>query len=146
MQTIETQIDIDASVEEVWSVFSDFARWPEWNSFVRKIEGTVAEGERIVVKLYPPGSRPATFKPRVVALQPNDRFHWLGRLLIPGLFDGEHQFRVESLGEGRTRFIQREEFRGLLTGLMMRLVREATTQGFEDSNRELKERVEQSGG
>ena len=104
------------------------------------------ECECIKVRLFPPGSRPATFRPTVVVFRPNDSFHWLGKLLVRGLFDGEHQFRVESLGEGRTRFVQREEFRGLLTGLMMRLVRASTTKGFEELNEALKARVEGSSG
>ncbi len=49
---------------------------------------------------------------------------------------------MESIGEHRTRFTQREEFRGVLVGLIMRKARDQTTQGFEAMNQALKDRVE----
>ena len=142
-QTIETDIEIDAPVEKVWGTFSDFEVWPDWNPFARSLKGRVAVGEKLEVRLEPPGGKAMTFKPKVVEFEPGRELRWLGHLLIPGIFDGEHQFRVEAIDGGRTRFTQREEFRGLLVGLLMRMVRDNTTRGFEAMNQALKERVEE---
>ena len=142
-QTIETHIEIDAPAAEVWATFGDFDKWPEWNPFVRSLQGNVAVGEKLEVRLEPPGGQAMTFKPKVIEFEQGQRLHWLGNVLIPGIFDGEHQFGVESIDEGRTRFTQREEFRGVLVGLIMRRARGQTTQGFEAMNQALKDRVEQ---
>jgi uncharacterized protein YndB with AHSA1/START domain len=44
---IATGIEIDAPPASVWAVLSDFSSYPEWNTFLRWVEGRIAEGERI---------------------------------------------------------------------------------------------------
>ena len=44
-----------------------------------------------------------TFKPRVLNAEPERELRWLGHLLVPGLFDGEHSFTIEPLQENRVR-------------------------------------------
>ncbi|HLE55364.1 MAG TPA: SRPBCC domain-containing protein [Thermoplasmata archaeon] len=61
---------------------------------------------------------------------------------IPGLFDGEHIFEIEPAGAGRTRFVQREVFRGLLVPVLARSLDRDTKRGFEEMNRALKMRAE----
>jgi len=39
---------------------------------------------------------------------------WLGRFLVPGLFDGEHYFIIAACPEGGVRFIQGGRFSGVL--------------------------------
>ena len=83
-----------------------------------------------------------TFKPKVLAAEPNRELRWLGYLLVPGVFDGEHSFTIEPLEENRVRFIQREAFEGLLVPLFARSLETNTQQGFEEMNHALKERAE----
>ena len=83
-----------------------------------------------------------TFKPKVLNAEPNRELRWLGHLLFPGLFDGEHSFTIQPLGESRVRFVQREEFKGLLVPLLARSLHNGTRRGFEEMNRALKERAE----
>jgi hypothetical protein len=83
-----------------------------------------------------------TFKPKVLNAEPNRELRWLGHLLFPGLFDGEHSFTIQPLGESRVRFVQREEFKGLLVPLLARSLDNGTRRGFEEMNRALKERAE----
>lgn len=54
-QTIETEIEIDAPVEKVCATFSHFERWPDWSPFVITLKGRVAIGEKLEVRLQPPG-------------------------------------------------------------------------------------------
>jgi hypothetical protein len=44
----------------------------------------------------------------------------LGHLLVPGIFDGEHYFLLEPIGQNRTRLTHSEKFSGLLVGLLGR--------------------------
>jgi hypothetical protein len=83
-----------------------------------------------------------TFRPIILALQPEAELRWLGRLMLPGIFDGEHQFQLEPIGEARTRLIHRETFSGLLVPLLWRKLDTQTRQGFEAMNRALKQRAE----
>ena len=86
-----------------------------------------------------------TFKPKVLHVEPGREFRWLGHFLLPGVFDGEHYFKIEALAEDRVRFVQGEIFRGLLVGLMsiMRVTGNAHL-GFQEMNQALKERAEQA--
>ena len=84
-----------------------------------------------------------TFRPTVLKAEPNRELRWLGHLLISGLFDGEHIFTIEPLGESRVRFTQREVFTGLLVPLFARGLDTDTRRGFEEMNQALKTRAEQ---
>ena len=84
------------------------------------------------------------FKPEVRKVDAQKTFRWLGHLLIPGLFDGEHIFELEPLAENLTRFIQREEFQGLLVGLFWRTLDTDTRRSFVAMNEALKKRVEEN--
>jgi len=141
MRTIHTEIGIGAPAESVWEVFVAVDRWPEWNPFARA-SGRLAAGERLTVEIRPPGKRPMTFHPTVVTFEPGRELRWLGHLLIPGLFDGEHGFRVRAEEIGRCRFEQFETFRGWLVPPLFAMAGTATRQGFEAMNSALKARVE----
>ena len=142
MKELHSEIEIDASAEVVWGILTDFASYPEWNPFVRKISGEPKVGERLEVRLEPPGSRGITLKPTVLNAEPERELRWLGHLLVRGLFDGEHSLSIHRLGEDRVRFVQGEIFRGVLVPLFARSLDNSTRRGFEEMNRALKVRAE----
>jgi len=78
----------------------------------------------------------------VLVAEPEQELTWLGHFLIPGLFDGEHRFRLEPLGDNRTRFTQSEQFEGLLVPLLAKDLDTKVRQGFEAMNQALKTRAE----
>ena len=143
MRQLRSEIEIDAPPERVWAVVTDFAAYPEWNPFIRRISGELREGARLEVRIEPPGGRGTTFKPTVRAVERNRELRWLGRLLVPGIFDGEHSFLIERQEGGRSRFVMSERFTGILVGLFKGTV-DKTATGFEQMNAALKARVEQS--
>ena len=142
MKELHTEIEIQASDERVWQLLTDFADFPEWNPFIRRASGEALTGARLEVLLQPPGGRAMTFRPTVLKAEPRRELRWLGRLLVPGLFDGEHIFSIEPLDAQRVRFMQREVFRGLLVPLFAGSLERDTRRGFEAMNRALKERAE----
>jgi hypothetical protein len=144
-KVVATSVDIRASPERVWAVLEAFGAYPDWNPFVSAIEGRPQVGERLVVRLTPPGGRAMTFKPRVKVADVGRELRWLGRLAVPGLFSGEHQFRIEPLAGGGVRFHHEETFRGLLVPLLAKSLDRDTKAGFEAMNRALKERAEGAG-
>ena len=142
MKQLHTETEIEAPAERVWYLLTDFASYHQWNPFIRSISGQPVLGERLEVRLEPPGGRGMIFKPKVLNAEPNHELRWLGHLLVPGLFDGEHSFTIQPLEENRTRFIQREAFKGLLVPLFARSLDNNTRRGFEEMNHALKERAE----
>jgi hypothetical protein len=140
LRRIETAIDIAASPRAVWDVLVDFAAYPDWNPFIRRLQGEARVGARLEVTVQPPGGKPMTFKPTVLAAEPARELRWLGRVLMPGLFDGEHGFRLEATAGG-CRLHHGETFGGILVPLFGRMLA-GTEQGFVALNEALKERVE----
>jgi len=145
MKELRSEIEIQASAERVWQLLTDFPSFPQWNPFIRKASGNIRAGERLDVNIQPSGASGMTFRPTVLKAEPNRELRWLGHLLMPGLFDGEHIFTIEPLGEGRVRFTQREVFTGLLVSLFARGLDTDTRRGFEEMNQALKARAEQVG-
>jgi hypothetical protein len=105
------------------------------------LRGELRAGARLSVEIAPPGGRAMTFRPTVIAVETERELRWLGHLLVPGLLDGEHSFRLEALSEGRTRLTQAETFRGLLVGLFAGTLKK-TQSGFAQMNVALKHRAE----
>jgi hypothetical protein len=142
MKELYSEIEIAASAERVWRILTDFASYPQWNPFIRRISGEPTAGERLEVRLEPPGGMGITLRPTVLNAEPYRELRWLGRLLVKGLFDGEHSLAIQQLGENRVRFVQSEAFNGLLVPLLARSLDNNTRRGFEEMNRALKEQAE----
>ena len=144
MKEIRTEIEIQASDKRVWQLLTDFASFPQWNPFMRQAVGEPKTGARLKVRIQPSGASGMTFRPTVLKVEPNRELRWLGHLLMPGLFDGEHILTIESLAENRVRFVQREIFTGILVPLFAHGLDTDTRRGFEEMNRALKARAEQA--
>jgi hypothetical protein len=144
MKELRSEIEINAPVERVWHILTDFASFPQWNPFIRRASGEPKAGEVIEVTIQASGARSTTFHPTVLKTELNNELRWLGRLRIPGLFDGEHIFSIERLGADRVRFTQREIFTGLLVPFRGGRLDRDTRRGFKEMNQALKKRAEQS--
>ena len=139
---INTKIEIHASSEKVWSILTDFKNYPNWNPFIKSINGAVNVGNIITARIEPPNSKGMTFKPKVLTYDFNKEFSWLGHFILPGLFDGEHKFEVIDNRNGITTFRQSEKFNGILISLFKKELNINTKKGFEEMNYKLKELAE----
>ena len=142
MREISTEIEINATNGKVWAILTDLNRFADWNPFIREAAGELRSGSQLNIRIEPPGGKTMTFKPIVTRVAPEREFRWIGRLKIPGLFDGEHIFEIETSDENSVRFIQREHFRGLLVPLLWRSLESKPRQGFNDMNEALKKEAE----
>ncbi len=141
MKVLETEIQIEARPEEVWSILTDLRQYAEWNPFIKRAEGNVKEGQKLEVCISPPNGKEMIFKPTVKSVVENSEFNWLGRLLLPGIFDGEHIFTITKNETGCS-LVQKEQFSGLLVPLMWSSMEKGTREGFELMNSALKQRAE----
>jgi hypothetical protein len=140
---IKTEILINTTPEKVWNILTDFDKYPNWNPFIKSITGNVAVGNKIAARIEPPEANGMTFIPKILAFETNKELRWIGHLLFPGLFDGEHKFELIDNKNGTTTFRQSEKFGGILVPLFKKMLDENTTNGFNLMNRKLKELAEQ---
>lgn len=144
MKNIETEIIIDSGVANVWNVLTNFDAYPIWNPFIKSIKGEKKVGQNLIVSIKPPNSKGMTFKPIITQLNANSEFRWKGKFLMPGIFDGEHYFRLFQLNVNQTKLIQGETFSGILVGLMSSMLND-TEEGFKQMNLSLKKECEKIG-
>lgn len=142
MSKIESSIIINASEERVWQTLTDFKEYPKWNPFIRSIKGSLEKNGKLEVKIQPDGMKPQVFKPTIIELSTNKALRWIGHLFIKGLFDGEHYFILQPINGASTKLIHGENFKGLLSGLIMKKIGEQTLQGFKEMNLALKKQAE----
>jgi hypothetical protein len=139
---LETEIEINAPAERVWKILTDFHAHPSWNPFIKELRGKPAVGETLRVFVKPPGGKGMIFKPIVLKADENRELRWLGKLFVSGLFDGEHYFQIESIDKDHVKFVQGENFSGLLVGLFAKSLDKGTLNGFRQMNEALKKRAE----
>jgi hypothetical protein len=106
------ELNIRATAEKIWSLLSDAAGFPRWNSTVSGIEGQIREGERL--RLSVPGTD-RTFTPTVSGVVPNARMTWTGG--VAPVFKGVRTFNLRSRNDGSTDFTMEEKFSGLVLPL-----------------------------
>ena len=137
---IRTEINIRTTPGKIWTILTDFEKYPQWNPFITSIKGQVERGNKIQVRIEPPNGKGMTFNPTVITKDENRELRWLGKLLFSGLFDGEHKFELIDNSNGTVTFVQSEKFTGIFVGLFSP---EKTRQGFVEMNKKIKELSEQ---
>jgi len=146
MRELYTEIDIKAPVERVFRILTDLGRYELWNPFIVKAEGRVHPGEDLHVHIRPPGGREQPYVVRVLRVEKDREFRWLGHMLWRGILDGEHVFELATVSPDRTKLVHREEFRGILVPFVWRAFLDTKMrEGFESLNRRLKIAAESMG-
>jgi len=142
MKSLSTEIIIQSTREKVWKILTGFNAYGEWNPFIREISGDLKVGAEITVTMSIEGRATSTFKPTVLSVVENEKFCWQGKLILPGIFQGTHYFLMEEFEEGKIKFEQGENFKGLFAGMILRKIGEQTLEGFKKMNQALKEKAE----
>jgi len=102
-------IAIKAKPETIWNLLTDAAKFPSWNSTVTSIDGVIAPGEKLALRV--PAAPKRVFKPKVIALEPNVKMVWAEG--AAPMFRGVRTFTLAPRGDGTTEFTMTEVLRGL---------------------------------
>ena len=141
-RAITTEVVFEGTPERAWAVLTDFAAYPAWNPGFVRVARRPEVGTTLDVTFAKDGGEGMTMHPTVLAAEPGRTLRWRGRLLgIPLLFDGEHAYEIEDLGDGRVRLVQSERFVGILVPFLRRLIEDETVTMFGRINRAFAERV-----
>jgi len=130
-------IDIEAPIAKVWALLSDAKQLPSWNSTITSVEGEIALGNRL--KLRVPVSE-RTFTPQVTEFDAPQRMVWSDG--FAPMFRGVRSFTLKETQAG-TRFEMHEVF----SGLMLPLIRKSLPDfgpPFEQYARDLKRAAERA--
>jgi hypothetical protein len=112
--SLSTSTTIDASPDVVWRVLTDLDGYGSWNPYYPRAEGDLAEGGTITLHAKLPGGRTGVGRCRIRTVRQQVELRWTSHLLLPGIMDADHRFRLVRVDPGRTRLEQDETLRGLL--------------------------------
>ena len=140
MKFYETSVIIQASPDAVWKILVDGAHYPDWDSGVERVEGTIASGATI--KVFSKVSPGRAFPANVAEFTPGARMVWSGGMPL-GLFKGVRTFTLAPQGD-TTAFRMREEYSGPLLPIIWRTMPDLGP-SFEQFAQGLKGRAELSG-
>lgn len=141
MKAFATRIIIRAPAERVWSLLTDAAAYPSWNSTVERVVGTIAAGQKVTV--YTRASPGRAFPLTVTELEPNRRMVWSGGMPL-GLFKGTRTYVLTPRFANEVEYSMREEFSGLLAPLITRSIPDLQP-AFDQFAADLKAHAERQG-
>jgi hypothetical protein len=120
MKRFATQTTIRATPEKVWALLTDLPRWPSWNTTVTAVQGDVALGKKLTVRVkLAPGQ---AFPVKVAVLEPPHTMVWRGGMPIGALFKGERTYRITPRTTGEVEFSMVEVFDGLMAPLITKSI------------------------
>jgi uncharacterized protein YndB with AHSA1/START domain len=131
-------VAIDATPETVWSLLTDAADFPRWNSTVTSIEGTIALGQ--TVKIRVPISK-RTFAVKVKTFDAPRSLVWGDG--HPPMFRGTREYALAPVAGGTT-FTMTETFEGVMLPMIRRSLPDFVpvfTQYAADLKREAEEQT-----
>jgi len=138
---IETSIIIKSNVNNVWEILTNFDAYPSWNPFIKAIKGNLKLGA-VLNNTLVNKDKEMVFHPVVTKLVEQKEFEWVGKALA-NTFVGRHNFTLEKISENETKLLQSEQFSGLLSSLLLLMIRNDTEKGFKEMNQALKNRAEE---
>jgi hypothetical protein len=141
MRSYEASSVINAAPDRIWAILVDGAHYPDWDSGVVSVDGSIAAGQTIkVVSAASPGR---TFPVTVSEFSPARSMTWSGGMPL-GLFKGVRTFSLAPTTDGATTFHVREEYSGPLLSMMWRSMPDLGP-SFAQFAAGLKQRAEQPG-
>ena len=139
--TFYTDIIINATPEQVWSVLTDTKSYKDWAAFLVDIQGEITDGAtNIIVFQIDATKEKLTSIDHTITVVDGEEFYWAEK--GPGGIRDNHHFKVEATDDGKTRFIQSDEIMKGLTWLMGRRLSKMYEIGYAEFNQSLKVEVE----
>ena len=142
MPTLYAEIDINAPQSLVWEALMRKDRWRYWNTFLYDCEPSIqiARGNELFLAMQRlEGDEETEIQPLITMLRPPSLMKWTAS--IPGL-KTEHTFELQERMPGRTRYLHRETFSGILSKVFLPFIRQDERQGLRRMAHQLKMHVE----
>jgi len=139
---VDTEIEIDGTVDEVWKTLTSLNDYSDWNPSITSISGEFKEGSFIDATFALPFSKSMTINLEIQGIDNGKSVSFVSKILEPKIFDSIHSLRVEKTESGNVRFSQGEKFSGLLLYLVFPFIKGTLEKSFNNMNLALKNRVE----
>jgi hypothetical protein len=131
-------INIRSTAGKIWGLLTNAADLPRWNSTITSVEGTIAPGETLALRV--PLAPTRTFKPKVVVFEPAQLMVWQEG---NAMFRGVRTFTLVAREDGSTDVSMAEVYTGLMLPMIAGSLPDFTP-AFETYAADLKREAERS--
>jgi len=162
VMVVSTSILIDAPIDKVWSVLTDFPSYREWNPFVREQKIVTKSKEPVADQTPTEGAYlrmtrvhiPPTFEDSSVWFpssafviishvdNENHRLAWMGSMAPRFILHTDRWQELSVVEGGQTKYETIEVFSGILAWVMKFLLGKGLNEGFKAMAEGLKKRSE----
>jgi hypothetical protein len=107
-------VNVRAAPATIWALLTNAADFPRWNSTIKSLEGDIAVGKKLALRVTVAPER--VFKPKVTELVPEQRMVWSDG--AAPMFKGVRVFTLSGRPDGSTDFSMVETFSGVMLPLI----------------------------
>ncbi|MCU1278420.1 MAG: cyclase/dehydrase [bacterium] len=131
MPTVHHAIDVAATPDDCWRVFSDLSTWTRWFPMLQRVDGELRSGGKLTLR-FAAGPTSLPVDVAIEEYKPSELVRWVGgRLGVRG----DHAYSFAVSNPGLTRVTSRECFSGfgarLITGPIFAKLDNETHQSME---------------
>lgn len=143
MQTVETQIEIQAPPEKVWSIITDIDQWQDWSPTINASSGTAAVGSTVSITMMSKeaGKDGPKYNPQIIQMDEPNYFHWRAHMMAGFIFTNDKIIELEKTESG-TKVTHKETFKGLMAAAMKGQMEKGVPPMLNMMNDALKEKAE----
>lgn len=138
---VEAPIIIDAPIEKVWQVLTDFSNLKNWSSSFVELKGEFRKNGSVDIQFKTPMGV-QKMKKQLFHFEEGKSFGWTG-VFILGMKD-YHLHTLEAVSPTQTKFIQTDNFSGGASFLLKGMLHKQLKKAYGIFNQELKNQVENS--
>lgn len=140
---IYSKIEIDAPLDRIWSILTDFPLYNTWNPYINDFQGRLSEFAGFKGRLIKGNGKSIRFHSLLTKLKIKYELQWRERYsILPGIFSGKRTIVIESLSRSSSLFIHSFSFSGILSPLLYPFYRKNFYNGIEKMNSALQKRAE----
>lgn len=142
MPAVNETFEVDAPIEQVWQLLTDFNRYATWHPLIKGVtlDGPLQSGTRATLSVpLKAGGEPKPVQVTFAEVEAPRTLTWVGGLGPKWLARGYHYHRLEALPSGGTRVTHGEEFSGLLFLLLWPLQEKSFAITYKQTSEAIKQ-------
>ena len=142
MYEIRTEVEIEATPEEVWAILSDVDGWSSWNTTVHASSGQFAQDAQMDITMKnKKGDAGPHYKPMITTCTPPFKMRWRAKMMAGFIFTNDKLIEISATESG-CKVTHSELFGGLMFKMMSGAMKTGVPPILDAMNRDLKSKAE----
>jgi hypothetical protein len=142
---VQESLVIPAAGRDVFATLMEWARYPEWNPYITRLDGQAQVGAPIQVYFSMGFGPRLPLSCRVAQTDPGKQvLAWDYKAMFGWLYSARHSFVIEDLKAGQCRIVQTEKIQGLAACGLFSLFHRLLGQRFQVMHQALYEQIQRT--